>query len=115
MVGIARHASFANFAKARRAGRKIAAVLPLRPNGERQTAGPGQIRPWQCLNFFPEPHGQVALRGVPAQGARGAGSRSPELSEARPRPLLPAEPLPRWVARGPRDVRPRASPFGERP
>jgi hypothetical protein len=30
-----------------------------------------QTRPWQCLNFLPEPQGQGELRPVPAQGARG--------------------------------------------
>src|SRR6185312_8207878 len=31
-----------------------------------------QMRPWQCLNFLPEPHGQGALRGVLPQGAATA-------------------------------------------
>ena len=48
-----------------------------------------QILPWQCLNFLPEPHGQGALRPVPAQGERGRnfewtagrwGSTEPTLS-----------------------------------
>ena len=33
------------------------------------------IRPWQCLNFLPEPQGQAALRGVLPQVAGSRGSR----------------------------------------
>ena len=32
------------------------------------------IRPWQCLNFWPEPHGQGALRGTLPQVDGSAGS-----------------------------------------
>ena len=38
---------------------------------------PDQTRPWQCLNFLPEPQGQGALRGVPAHGERGGAGRGP--------------------------------------
>jgi hypothetical protein len=40
-------------------------------------AAGNHARPWQCLNFLPEPHGQGALRGVPAQGGRGPARRGP--------------------------------------
>src|SRR5207248_5094822 len=62
-----------------------AASRPIRvspSSGESRPAA--QMRPWQCLNFLPEPHGQVALRGVPAQGERGAAIRSSPLSRAPP-------------------------------
>ena len=32
------------------------------------------MRPWQCLYLRPDPHGQGALRPVPAQGARAAAA-----------------------------------------
>src|SRR5579864_4074328 len=32
--------------------------------------------PWQCLNFLPEPHGQVSLRPTLPQLAGSLGSRS---------------------------------------
>ncbi len=50
-----------------------------------------QTRPWQCLNFFPEPQGHCALRGVPAHGARGPAGRGPPRSAPLP------EPARRWV------------------
>ena len=33
-------------------------------------------RPWQCLNFFPEPHGQTSLRPTLPQVAGSLGSRA---------------------------------------
>jgi uncharacterized protein YecA (UPF0149 family) len=57
------------------------------------------MRPWQCLNFLPEPQGQVALRGVPAQGARGrAGERGERLGERLSAPRAPWAGTPRNAA-----------------
>jgi hypothetical protein len=44
-------------------------------------------RPWQCLNFRPDPHGQGALRGVPAHGARGPAGRGPPRAPPGSAPL----------------------------
>src|SRR5216683_6459122 len=97
----------------------------LRDGGEEPRHGglsrAAQMRPWQCLNFLPEPQGQAVLRPVPAHGARGADSRSPGRSppgrSLRPRALPPAPlgprswPLPRRCAR----LRPPApAPLGPR-
>jgi len=38
---------------------------PLAPSAAPRPVPPfPQRRPWQCLNFLPEPHGQGAFRGT---------------------------------------------------
>jgi hypothetical protein len=52
------------------AGRIVAP--PGRPSG--RSYKDYESRPWQCLYFFPEPHGHRALRGVAAQVLSSWGS-----------------------------------------
>src|SRR5271168_2149454 len=48
------------------------------------------MRPWQCLNFLPDPQGQAALRGVPAHAERGSAACPPLRGmDAPERPLAP--------------------------
>src|SRR5690348_2911113 len=53
-----------------------AALSRDRPEARHQT------RPWQCLYFFPEPHGHGALRGVRAHGAGVDAARAGAAADA---------------------------------
>src|SRR5713226_2805079 len=60
--------------------------LPTRPGAAHAN------RPWQCLYFLPEPHGQGSLRPTLPHDFGSLGLRCAERAAAKPPPVPPAPP-----------------------